>query len=59
MQRGEWFQAQASLVERMNRTIKEATVKRVKTLTPYEYNCKIRTTEPKRFKLTRSIKYRD
>lgn len=66
-------------VERMNRTIKEATVKRffydnhaqlrghlddfvlaynfakrlktLKGLTPYEYICKIWTTEPKRFKL--------
>ena len=66
-------------VERMNRTIKEATVKRyyydshdrlkahlhtfvmaynfarrlktLKGLTPYEYICKIWTTEPKRFNL--------
>lgn len=66
-------------VERMNRTIKEATVKRyhydghaqlkahlgdfinaynfarrlktLKGLTPYEYICKIWTTEPERFKL--------
>ena len=66
-------------VERMNRTLKEATVKRffydnhaqlrghlddfvraynfakrlktLKGLTPYEYICKIWTTEPKRFKL--------
>jgi transposase InsO family protein len=66
-------------VERMNRTIKEATVKRyhydshqeleahlknfieaynygrrlktLKGLTPYDYVCKISTTEPKRFRL--------
>jgi transposase InsO family protein len=66
-------------VERMNRTIKEATVKRyhydshrqlqahladfinaynyarrlktLKGLTPYEYICKIWTTDPKRFRL--------
>ena len=66
-------------IERMNRTIKEATVKRyhydshnqlkqhltdfinaynygkrlktLKTLTPYEYICKIWTNEPKRFRL--------
>ena len=40
------------LVERMNRTLKEATVKRLKTLkglTPYEYVCKIWTTEPQGF----------
>jgi transposase InsO family protein len=63
-------------VERMNRTIKEATVKRyyyqshnhlkphlqafllaynfakrLKTLTPYEYICKLWTKEPERFNL--------